>query len=120
MNTVYHARASAAKWGGSFGDYLPIHDFIDNSKSSHPDMRHRAMLHSAWGIFLVEKVFGPVYIVGRKEIPTRLIAEQHVLEDLGFIPTMSDWLENMTLQPWMSGAKKKTVKSMAEVLGDKQ
>lgn len=120
MNAVYHARSSAAEWGGTFEDYLPIHDLIDGSKSSVPDMRHRAMLHNAWGIFMVERLFGPVYTVGRKQIPTRLIAERHVLEDLGFIPTMSDWLGNMELQPWMSGAKKRRTVSVDSILGDKK
>lgn len=118
MNTVYHARASAAKWGGTYVDYMPIHEFIDSSKASVPDMRHRSMLHSSWGIYLVAKVFGDVYTVGRKEIPTRLIAEQHILEDLGFIPTMADWTDNMTLKPWMSGATKKRTVSATSILGE--
>ena len=36
----------------------------------------------------------------------RDIAEQHVLEDLGFIPSLNDWLKEMTPQPWMAGLRK--------------
>jgi hypothetical protein len=43
-----------------------------------------------------------------REVPTRQIAEQHVMEDCGGkIPTMSDWLDEMPLKSWMAkGAKK--------------
>jgi hypothetical protein len=49
--------------------------------------------HHAEGIFLAETVFGPVLenSAGRK-IPTRFLGEQHVKEDLGWIPTAQDWL----------------------------
>lgn len=108
MNAFYHARSSARKWGGEPPDYLPLHEFIDSSKESWPDMRHRAMLHSSWGIYLAAKVFGPALSVSRRhgcvQVPTRLIAEQHVMEDLGRIPTLGDYLQHMALQPWMSGA----------------
>jgi len=30
-----------------------------------------------------------------------VIGEQHVMEDCGFIPTVADWLKNMTVEPWM-------------------
>jgi hypothetical protein len=30
-----------------------------------------------------------------------------VLEDLGFIPSLSDWLKEMPPQPWMAGMKKR-------------
>ena len=29
------------------------------------------------------------------------------MQDLGFIPTMEHYLNNMTIQPWMSGTEKK-------------
>ncbi len=40
------------------------------------------------------------------EVPTRLVGEQHVLEDLGFIPTVQDWLKGLPMRAWMiRGAK---------------
>lgn len=110
MNPWYHAKSSSRKWGGDPEQYLPLHEFIDSSKQALPDMRHRAILHSAFGIFVAERVFGPVLNVEKRftiiQVPTRVIAEQHVLEDLGTIPTVEDWLETMPLKPWMGGKLK--------------
>ncbi|TLK47815.1 hypothetical protein [Glutamicibacter sp. V16R2B1] len=120
MNAWYHAQSSARKWGGSPDAYLPVHECIDSSKEAFPDMRHRAMLHSSWGIYLAGRMFGPTLTVPRKHgevpVPVRLIAEQHVLEDLGRIPTIEDYLQHMTLQPWMGGARRRTV-TMTDFVG---
>jgi hypothetical protein len=40
------------------------------------------------------------------EVPVRYIAEQHIKEDLGRIPTVQDWLAEIRAQPWMYGQKK--------------
>jgi hypothetical protein len=38
-----------------------------------------------------------------REVPTRLIGEQHVKEDCGgWIPSLQDWLENMKFVSWMN------------------
>ena len=47
--------------------------------------------------------------VGRKQIPVRLIAERHILEDLGWLPTPADYIGGMPIKPWMSGKQTKTV-----------
>ena len=31
----------------------------------------------------------------------RLVAEQHILEDLGRIPSFADWVRNIRPEPWM-------------------
>jgi hypothetical protein len=108
MNSYYHAVISAKKHGGVPEDYQPLHDFIDSSKQTIADIRHRAILHSAFGIFIAEKVFGPTIKNSEgKEVPTRIIAEEHVQDDLGFIPTVEHWLGEMPARPWMSGSRKK-------------
>lgn len=108
MKPHLHAKLSVKKYGGKQEDYLAVHEFFDSSKIAVPDMRHRAMLHSAWGIYLVEKVFGS-YIINsdKKQVSVRDIGEQHVFEDLGFIPTMQDWLDTMPIENWMSGTRKR-------------
>ena len=94
-----HAVSSAKKHGGKPEDYLPIHDFMDSSKSAHASVKHRAVLHSAFGIFLAERVFGHnVTNSAGRLVSVRDIAEQHVLEDLGTI-----WLEHMSIETWMGG-----------------
>lgn len=39
--------------------------------------------------------------VGRWDVPVRLVGEQHVKDDLGWIPTVKDWLVNLKVEPWM-------------------
>jgi hypothetical protein len=109
MKPYLHARVSVKKHGGKMEDYLAIHEFFDSSKVAVADVRHRAMLHSAWGIYLLEKVFGSMMTNSDgKQVSVRDLGEEHVLEDLGFIPTMQDWLEKMPIEPWMSGTRKRT------------
>lgn len=109
MNSHYHAVIAAKKHGGVPEDYYPISDFIDSSKASLGDIRHRAILHSTFGIFLCEKVFGhTITNSDGKQIPTRLLAEEHIYDDLGFIPTVEHWLGELPIRKWMSGTVKKT------------
>lgn len=108
MKPFLHSKIHAKKHGGVPSDYADIDDFIDSSKQVCADVRHRAILHSAFGCFIVEQVFGRTRInsAGREYSP-RDIAEEHILQDLGFIPTTEQYLNNMTLQPWMSGTRKR-------------
>ena len=102
-HTWQHAVASKKQWGGSEEDYLPIHDFLDSTKAHMANVRHRALLHNSWGIFLCEKLFG--HVVTNSEgrvVPTRLVAEKHVREDCGFIPSVQDWLKHLVIsESWM-------------------
>jgi hypothetical protein len=109
MNSWFHARSSVNKWGGSPENYLPIHTFIDSSKMIIGDVRHRSLYHHTAGIFLAERIFGSTIEVGQRLVPTRLIAEQHILEDLGWIPSPSDYIKNMELVTWMGGKQHKTM-----------
>lgn len=84
-------------------DYLPLHCFLDSSKEFHGDFRHRALYHHAQGIFELERRFGVTLVnsAGRV-VPVRVIGEQHVIEDLGFIPSLGQWLAAIRPQPWMN------------------
>jgi hypothetical protein len=42
-------------------------------------------------------------------LPVRFIGEQHVMEDLGRIPTVHDWLGNLRPEPWMLGKDREHV-----------
>lgn len=106
-NPYHHAVSSVKKWGGKVEDYIAIHNWFDETKSHFADFRHRAMRHHSEGIFLMEKIFGvAIEISNGIMIPTRWIGEQHVKEDLGRIPTIQDWLENLHPQPWMGKTEK--------------
>ena len=114
MKPYIHALSSVKKFGGSVSDYLPIHNKMDSSKSVVPDVRHRSIFHSAFGIYIIEDIFGETVKNSEgKEVCVRDIAEQHVVEDLGFIPTLQDWLSEMTVKSWMIRAEvRKEVRSL--------
>lgn len=124
---LVHAKSSARKFGGVPDDYVELHSWFDQTKVTMPDVRHRALLHNAFGIYLAEQQFGlaeenrilrqrlkdlgheqhglaRVYITrpsDGKQVPIRPIAEQHVTEDCGYIPTVQTWLEKMPMELWM-------------------
>jgi hypothetical protein len=104
----YHAKSSAKKFGGHFEDYIALHEWFDQTKAHLPDARHRAVLHSSFGIYMAQQVFGEVIVrkSDGKPVPTRMLGEQHILEDMGMIPTLQDWLKELPLRSWMiRGAK---------------
>lgn len=114
---LHHSISSVKKFGGEIEDYLPIHNWFDETKAHYPDMRHRALRHHSEGIFWCEKEFGE-YIVNStgKMIPVRAIGEQHVKEDLGWIPTIKDYLDKMETSSWMykPGEGRKIMKTIQE------
>ena len=100
---LFHAQSSARKFGGVASDYLAIHEWLDQSKMLMADFRHRALRHHAEGIFMAEKIFGiAITNSAGKKVPVRFIGEQHVKEDLGFIPSMQDWFECIQPKAWMT------------------
>lgn len=104
MNSYKHAKSAARKWGGKPEDYIAIEEFIDGTKQAFGDVRHRAILHNTYGIWLAQEVFGrAITLEGGKEVPVREITERHILEDLGFLPTIENWVKNMEIQTWMGG-----------------
>lgn len=140
MNSWYHAKSSARKWGGAPEQYIDIHEFIDSSKKIIGDVRHRSIYHHTEGVWLCQKIFGRTIKVGGRfavqnedlsvnildenppvtgpnfeivdygriiEVPVRLIAELHIEQDLGWIPSPVDYIKNMELKQWMGGAVRK-------------
>jgi hypothetical protein len=106
-----HAKNSARKFGGKMEDYLEIHHWFDQSKELMSDMRHRALRHHTAGIYECERIFGKSFINSDgKAIYTRYVGEQHIIEDLGFIPSLEDWFENMEMQDWMMARDKRVIK----------
>ena len=107
---LVHAESSVRKWGGVAEDYLPIHEKMDTTKMAHAEVTHRCVFHSAFGIFLIEELFGrTITNSDGRVVHVRDIAEQHVIEDLGCIPSLSDWLREMPSKPWMAGVQKQKI-----------
>lgn len=125
MATSYvHAQASARKFGGVPEDFIKIHEFIDSSKASFGDVRHRAMFHNTIGPWLCQEMFGHYVELtdgsGNKLLDknnrtrkamVREIAESHIIEDLGCIPSPGDWLNCMECKTWMGGKRNKVIKA---------
>jgi len=113
----HHALSSAKTYGGKWEDYIKIHDWFDETKAHYPDMRHRALRHHAEGIFWCEQIFGTVITNSDgKNVPVRFIGEQHIKEDIGFIPTIKQYLDNMSTEGWMfkPGEGRKLLKEIAD------
>ena len=102
---IIHAKNSAKKFGGKPEDYLDIHQLMDSSKASFSDARHRTITHNIWFcVNIIPKIFGEE----RKNSDGNFycpkdVAEMHCIEDIGSVPTIQDYLENMTLEKWMQG-----------------
>lgn len=108
MATRYHHAVSSAKrFGGCAADYQRIHDWFDATKATLGDFRHRALRHHTLGIFDAEQLFGTtIRNSDGGTVPVRLIGEQHVIEDCGYLPTPQDWLTHLAPQPWMNAPRK--------------
>ena len=110
MTPWNHAQSSAKKHGGEPRDYINLHNWFDETKALTGDWTHRALRHHAQGVEWAIQRFGNIIRTSDgKEIPTKLLAEQHVIEDCGYIPTAQDWLHVLAANPekWMLRVGKK-------------
>ncbi len=120
MNSWHHAQSAAKKWGGEPETFIEIEEFIDSSKKIIGDVRHRSMYHHTAGVWLCQEIFGRTIAVGERGIlvPVRLIAERHILEDLGWLPSPKDYIDGMVIKSWMSGAQRKEL-PLSHLLGER-
>lgn len=106
---MIHAVSSSKRFGGIPDDYIDIHSLMDSTKGSFPDNRHRAITHNSWfSQTIIPRIFGHQRVNSDgRTYNTKDIAEQHILEDYAnkFIPSIQDYLENMTLESWMNNGR---------------
>jgi hypothetical protein len=116
LKPLLHAKISARRFGGEPDEYIEIHDWFDQTKAHIPDARHRMILHNSFGIYLCEQQFGEIvhghrmpYITLRsgKQVSVRDIAEQHVIDDLGSIPTLSEVFQDVAIPMEIRGGPRK-------------
>ena len=102
-HAAYHAQSSANAFGGVMEDYLAIHEWFDRSRGGTSSILHRMLAHHTAGIQDAVAHFGSTITIstGRK-VPVSLIGEQHITEDLGFVPTLDDYIGMMTCPRWAS------------------
>jgi hypothetical protein len=115
MTPWKHAESSASKYGGTPEEYISIHDWFDETKQYTGDFTHRALRHHAAGIqWCIDRFGHTIELKNGKRVAVKLIAEQHVVEDCGFVPTVADWLGSIKESPadWMLKVAKKSVREM--------
>jgi hypothetical protein len=104
---VVQAERSAKKWGGTQELYLPVHLWLDATKGHLADHRHRMLLHNTFGVLLAEQVFGTTLTIdAERRVFVRDVALQHIVEDLGWVPTVAECLAELPLAAWMGGGRK--------------
>lgn len=96
MKPLQHAQISAKTYGGCWSDYIEIHSFLDSSKAASAHFKHRFLLHHAEGIELAIRIFGEIVINSvNREISTKLLLTDHLIEDVGRIVTIEDWARDL-------------------------
>lgn len=104
----HHALSSVRQFGGEPEDYLPLHNWFDESKAHHAGYAHRMLRHHAEGVFMLERFFGvTITNSAGRIVPVRLVGEQHLREDFGgFIPCFADWARHVKPASWMMRAQR--------------
>lgn len=89
---LLHSESSTRLFGGDCQLWLPIHEYLDNTKQAFGDFRHRAMRHHRQGVL---RCSNEVVINGVSQNDVFAVAEQHVREDCGGqLPEITEWLEH--------------------------
>jgi hypothetical protein len=88
---------SVRHFGGDPEDYRGLHEFIDSIMGEVEGAW--GITHSTFGLGLAEQYFG--YTIGPRCVPTRTVAEKHILAEYYAIPSAQDWLMAVPIQPWM-------------------
>jgi hypothetical protein len=95
----YHSLSSVQRWGGTPDDFAPVHQWLDASKQFIGHFRHRALRHHAEGAALAARIFGPSLDLGdARVVSVEDIASLHIQEDLGFIPSLSEWFHGIEVR----------------------
>lgn len=99
----YHAVSSVNAFGGSPKDYHELHRWMDRGRIGTDKLLHRMLAHHTQGIADAVALFGDTITnsQGRK-VPTSLLASQHIVEDLGFVPTLDHYIELLHCPRWVS------------------
>lgn len=108
--SLVHAEASARHFGGVPEDYIKLHEWIDHFKELVGDVTHRQYRHNSAGPWMAQEVFGLTVTNSEgKKVSVREIAENHVVEDLGWIPSPADWSACLTCKTWMGGKRNRFI-----------
>lgn len=93
---MQHAQITTKTYGGCWTDYIEVHSFLDSSKATCAHFKHRFLLHHAEGIELGVRVFGEAISNSEgREVATRKILTEHLIEDVGKMVTVEDWMQSL-------------------------
>lgn len=88
---------------GAF-DLCTHHGTSPTESKSSTKIRPKSVLTDSVYI-MAETIFGQTLTLSTgRIIPTRWVGEQHVKEDLGFIPSFAEWVKAIRPEPWMGRA----------------
>jgi hypothetical protein len=121
MTPWFHSVSSSKQWGGQPEEYYDLHNWLDETKQHTGDWTHRALRHHSAGVEWAVERFGPVLVLScGKKVPVKPLAEQHIEEDCGFVPTPADWLAALKAHPaeWMLRVGKKSKEFPLELSGE--
>jgi len=96
MKPLQHAQISAKTHGGRWQDYIEVHNFLDSSKATCAHFKHRFLLHHREGVELGVRILGETVINSEnKQIETRRLLTDHLIEDVGRIASVEDWARDL-------------------------
>ncbi len=96
MKPLQHAQISQKTYGGFWQDYIAVHNFLDSSKAACAHFKHRFLLHHAEGIELGVRILGETLTNSEnKQIETRRLLTDHLIEDVGRVVTIEDWARDL-------------------------
>lgn len=96
MKPLQHAQISRKTYGGCWQDYIEVHNFLDSSKAACAHFKHRFLLHHREGVELGARIFGETLVNSEnKQIETRRLLTDHLIEDVGIVATVEDWARDL-------------------------
>lgn len=92
----FHALSSRRKWGGTVDEYLPLHQYFDQTKSALADCRHRLFLHNPWGALLLNQQFSDAWVPEQHHgVTLDMISQQHITEDYSRLVSVEECVARM-------------------------
>jgi len=120
MNYLTHCKNSAKRHGGKWEDYVKVHKWLDQTKNHVADLRHRVILHNSFGVDLCVQVFGDTLENSDgKRVSIRKLAEEHIIEDQGCIPSLSDVLAHTPITDIQSPKLRRVVGAFDALMAKK-
>lgn len=100
MNLIQHCHKSVEKYGGKEEDYVFIHQWFFQLKNHYNDDKVRIILYHSLGCYFAEQCLGTLFTNSSgKKVSTRDVAEQHIINELGTLPSVQQALEPYVLAP---------------------